>query len=69
MDAVSWLKERGYEFQPLDVLTDKVAYDRMKEISGQRLTPTLETEDGLVLADFDVGQLEKFLKTNHILPG
>lgn len=41
----------------------------MHKISGQWLTPTLETADGLVLPDFDVRQLEKFLNQHHILPG
>jgi len=69
VDAVRWLKDRGYRFTSSDVLTDSAAYTRMKEISGQRLTPTLETEDGKVLADFDVGQLEKFLQNHNISPG
>jgi carbamoylphosphate synthase small subunit len=34
----------------------------MRQISGQSLTPTLEMEDGRVLADFDTRQLEKFLR-------
>ena len=58
-----------YRFVPVDVLTDAAAYKRMREISGQSLTPTLEMPDGKVLADFDVGQLEKFLKQHNILPG
>jgi len=49
------------KFQALDVLTDGKAFARMREISGQALTPTLEMADGAVLADFDVGQLEAFL--------
>lgn len=69
VDAVRWLEARGYQFRSADVLTDAAAYSRMQKISGQRLTPTLETEDGKVLADFDVGQLETFLQTHHILPG
>ena len=68
VEAVRWLESHGYAFRSVDVLTDGAAYSRMHKISGQRLTPTLETEDGKVLADFDVGQLEKFLQTHHILP-
>jgi len=68
VDAIDWLKARGYRFRSVDVLTDAAAYDHMRKISGQRLTPTLETEDGLVLPDFDVGQLEKFLQTHKIGP-
>jgi len=69
VDALQWLRERNYRFDEVDVLADGKAYKHMREISGQSLTPTLETEDGKVLADFDVRQLEKFLQTHHILPG
>ncbi|MFZ4683624.1 MAG: glutaredoxin family protein [Terrimicrobiaceae bacterium] len=68
IQAVRWLDERGYKFLKADVLTDSAAYARMQAISGQRLTPTLETPDGKVLADFDVGQLEKFLQAHKIQP-
>jgi hypothetical protein len=40
----------------------------MRRISRQSLTPTLETSDGLVLPDFDVAQLEKFMLKNALLP-
>jgi len=62
VDAVAWMKARGMEFQEVDVLTDRPGHARMVEISGQSLTPTLEMPDGTVLADFDTGQLEQFLK-------
>jgi len=66
IEAVAWLKSRGYQFEEIDVLSDADAYRRMREISGQRLTPTLETMDGKVLPDFDVRQLERFLAANNI---
>jgi glutaredoxin len=69
VDAVDWLKARGYPFEQIDVLASQADYDRMKTISGQRLTPTLELESGEVLPDFDVRQLEKFLATHNIQPG
>lgn len=69
VDAVNWLKSRNYRFVPVDVLTDATAYAHMRAISGQSLTPTLETTDGKVLADFDVRQLERFLEEHHITPG
>lgn len=68
IDAVAWLEERGYVFEKIDVLSDRAAYDHMRKISGQSLTPTLETSDGKVLPDFDVRQLETFLRSNEILP-
>jgi hypothetical protein len=39
----------------------------MRQISGQSLAPTLELADGTVLPDFDVAQLERFLKEHSIL--
>jgi glutaredoxin len=68
IEAVNWLRRHNYRFKTVDVLTDPAAYRRMREISGQSLTPTLETSDGKVLADFDVGQLEKFLREHNITP-
>jgi glutaredoxin len=68
VEAIGWLKERGYHFEVVDVLADSKAYQHMQDISGQSRTPTLETENGLVLADFDVGQLEKFLRSHSITP-
>ena len=68
VEAVRWLKGRNYQFVSVDVLSDASAYQHMRAISGQSLTPTLETTDGKVLADFDVGQLEKFLREHKITP-
>jgi len=50
------------------VLSDAMAYERVRRISKQSLTPTLETADGRVLSDFDVAQLEKFMLKNDLLP-
>jgi Glutaredoxin and related proteins len=69
IDAIRWLEERGYSFEEIDVEADPANYRRMIEISGQRLTPTLELATGEVLPDFDVRQLEKFLNTHSIRPG
>lgn len=62
VEAVDWMKRKKLEFTPADVLTDAAAYARMRKISGQSLTPTLEMPDGSVLADFDTRQLERFLE-------
>lgn len=61
-DALSWLQSHGIEHKSVDVFADREAFSRMKEISGQSKAPTLEMPDGEVLADFDVKQLEQFLK-------
>ncbi|MFY8215289.1 MAG: glutaredoxin family protein [Chthoniobacterales bacterium] len=68
IEAINWLKAKGYEFHLIDVLADHDAFAQMRKISGQSLTPTLELENGEVLADFDVGQLEKFLRSRSIQP-
>jgi len=67
-EAVAWLEKRGYRFKKIDVLSEPDAYKRMRQISGQSLTPTLETLGGLVLPDFDVAQLERFMLENALLP-
>ena len=70
VDAVDYLNERGYKYQEVNVLRDASALQRMKDLSGQRLTPTLSIDDGdLLLADFDTAQLEKFLQQHDLQPG
>ncbi|MEO8206353.1 MAG: glutaredoxin domain-containing protein [Chthoniobacterales bacterium] len=65
IEAVAWLEKHGYQFEKIDVLQDRAAFDHMRSISGQGLTPTLEV-DGKVLPDFDTQQLERFLETHNI---
>lgn len=67
MEAVDWMKARGLVFREINVFSEPGAYDRMRAISGQSLAPTLEMPDGAVLPDFDVGQLERFLKERAVL--
>ncbi len=66
VEAIHWLRHQKIKFNILDVIEDTEAYQRMRQISSQSLTPTLELENGAVLADFDVSQLEKFLEEHHI---
>ena len=68
VEAVDWLEAKGYQFKQINVLSDPAAYARMRQISKQSLTPTLETSDGRVLPDFDVAQLESFMLENQLLP-
>jgi glutaredoxin len=68
IEAVEWLEAKGYQFKEVNVLSDPEAYTRMRLISKQSLTPTLETADGRVLPDFDVAQLESFMLKNDLLP-
>ena len=66
-EAIAWLDQHGYRYEVREVLQDPEAMARMREISGQSLTPTLEV-DGKVLADFDTGQLSAFLDANGLKP-
>lgn len=67
VEAIEYLDRRGYRYELRDVLADAGAYARMREISRQSLTPTMEV-GGKVLADFDTGQLERFLEREGIEP-
>ncbi len=60
-DAKEWLSARGWHFTVVDVGADLDARRKAVDLSGQPLVPVIEV-DGLVLGDFDVGQLEEFLQ-------
>jgi glutaredoxin 3 len=60
-EAKDWLDEHGVTYEELDVVTDRAAFQEMKELSGQTRAPVIEV-DGEVLADFDTEQLEAFWK-------
>jgi len=62
VDAKDYLKAHGIPFQEIDVGHDPAADEEMQRLSGQRYVPTIVV-DGHVLANFDTGQLEKFLAT------
>jgi glutaredoxin 3 len=62
LDAKDYLQGRGISFKEVDVGQDAAADAEMRRLSGQRYVPTIVVDDR-VLANFDVGQLEAFLKT------
>jgi glutaredoxin-like YruB-family protein len=62
IEAKNYLHTHGIRFEEIDVGKDPVAHEEMQRISGQHYVPTLVV-DGRVLADFDVGKLERFLAT------
>ncbi|MDQ2868357.1 MAG: glutaredoxin family protein [Verrucomicrobiota bacterium] len=66
-DAKVFLRERGYQFTEIDVGRDRAAYEEMKDLSDQTYVPTLLAGDE-VLANFDTGQLQKFLSAHQIEP-
>ena len=65
VDAKEYLQKHRIAFEEVDVGKEPAADEEMQRLSGQRCVPTIVI-DGKVLANFDVGQLEKFLaKLNH----
>jgi glutaredoxin len=66
--AQAWLDAHGYGYTLVDVEKTRGDYDEMIRLSGQRLTPTLVTADGLVLPDFGPDELAVFLKKHSISP-
>ena len=64
-EALDWLKDHGFEFETLDVTSNREAAEEMKRLSGQTKAPTMDL-DGDILPDFDTRQLEAFLKRKGI---
>ena len=67
MDAKEWLAEQGLKYESINVGTDLAARQRAIELSGQTLVPVIEVDDH-VLGDFDVDQLQAFLRKHGYLP-
>ncbi len=59
--AKDFLDEHKIDYNEVDVRGDEAGMEKLRTLSGQTKTPTLDW-DGKVLADFGVGELEKFLK-------
>jgi glutaredoxin 3 len=66
--AQQWLESRGYDYELIDVEKSRENYNTMIRLSGQRLTPTLITGDGLVLPDFGPDELAAFVMKHGIQP-
>ena len=65
--AKAVLDAEGYQYEEIDVEASREAYDRMIQISGQRLTPTLVVGEK-VLPDFGPEELRDFLSKHCIVP-
>ena len=65
--AENYLRENGYSYVLVDVISDRSAFAEMKRLSGQTYAPTLAVGD-LILADFGPEELEEFLQQHQILP-
>jgi len=62
VDAEEWLQSHAVQYRAIDVLRDRQAFARMRELSGQSKAPVLETDDGRILADFGPEELPGFFK-------
>ena len=58
--ATDYLDQHQIVYEEIDVRGDAAGMAKLKEISGQTRTPTLQW-DGKVLANFGTDELEKFL--------
>ena len=58
---MDYLDRRKIEYTQVDVRGDAALMQKLKDLSGQTRTPTLDW-DGSVLADFGIEQLETFLQ-------
>jgi glutaredoxin 3 len=65
--AENYLREHGYAYDLVDVISDRSAFAEMKRFSGQTYAPTLAVGD-LILPDFGPEELEEFLQQHQILP-
>lgn len=59
-EAVAYLQRNGVNYDVRDVTRSCADLQRMIEISGQTMTPTLEFED-FIVADFDINELNDAL--------
>ncbi len=64
--AMRWLDERGFVYEPIDVVADEAAFDEMIRLSNQELAPVIDI-DGRILADFGPEQLADFMEKLGIL--
>ena len=67
ISAKQYLNSRRFQYEELDVNRDPAAFDEMIRLSGQTLAPTLVV-GGKVLADFGPDELDRFLKSEGIVP-
>lgn len=70
VDVTKYLNDNGYRFEEVDVIADAEAFSEMERLSGQRSAPTMlvgDEDDGLVLPDFGVPELEAFLEENGLI--
>jgi len=65
--ATDYLDKGSIKYQVIDVRADASQMQKLKELSGQSKTPTLDW-GGAVLADFGIAELELFLSERAAAP-
>ena len=58
-----FLKEKGFEYEDIDVSQDQVMADEMVEKSGQMGVPVVDI-DGKIIIGFDKEKINEILKIN-----
>ena len=61
--AQDWLNAHGVQYEKLDVISNRAAFDEMVKLSGQTLAPVIDVDEK-ILADFGPEELEAFWKQN-----
>lgn len=62
--AKDYFKEKGLEFEEIDVSADRAAAGEMIEKSGQMSVPIIDI-DGELIIGFDKPKIEEVLKRNR----
>jgi glutaredoxin 3 len=65
-EAEEFLQKHGIAYDVVDVRSDRTAFDRMIELSGQSKAPTMDW-DGEILADFGATELAVFLRQRGVI--
>lgn len=60
-EAIAWLDDHGFQYEQLDVTSDRAAAKEHHDLTGQSMAPSIDI-DGQILADFDTQELQAFLK-------
>ena len=66
IEAKQYLDKHHISYEEKDVIASKDFFNEMKEKSGQDMSPVMDW-NGEILSDFDVDELEAFLREKKAL--
>jgi glutaredoxin 3 len=66
VELQDFLKEKGIDYQEIDVFADEKLFQEMIDLSGQSKAPTVVIDEQ-VFADTDVQEIESVLKEKGII--